>query len=438
MQNLNVLVGTWNVGMFVPISDSVDLSSWLLGQSPKKSRSPDVVVLGFQELLSQPQTFFNLPTRGYSESFSNTIPSESSILSIWVDIVESCLEKNFPDFSYRPIFSRRLCALGLLVFVRDDKAFKWSVGDVRSGHVGLGLVGLYGNKGAIAVQLELLPKKDSTSSSATTKSNHAIKKPISLCFINSHLQAHEGATYFDLRKDDMTYIFDTVLLESSKRDQTEDEPIGLSGHEAVWIFGDFNFRLVGSPLPSGVYQAIDNKDYDQILNIDELSILLKSKTHKYLRYFNEHKITFPPSYKFRLGVDESAGNVGAALKYSKTRVPAYCDRILYSTVPELTQSKATTDMLTPLCEVAQEWYSCATTVNYSDHKPVSGLYTVKQISESTQTKDLTRGGLESLRVDSAVSVGTVRREAVLRGIKRGRVVLVVLFLVYLIYRLISY
>jgi hypothetical protein len=74
-------------------------------------------------------------------------------------------------------------------------------------------------------------------------------------------------------------------------------------------------------------KLIELQDYDELLKYDELG--LAKKENEVLATFNEGSLTFDPTYKY---------NYNSTLydTSSKSRVPAWCDRILYETDSNLT------------------------------------------------------------------------------------------------------
>jgi hypothetical protein len=85
------------------------------------------------------------------------------------------------------------------------------------------------------------------------------------------------------------------------------------------IMGDFNFRL--ETTRENAFELIKNSQIDQLLEFDQIKYLMKE-----IPELNEGKITFIPTYKFDLNSDVYDTS-------EKQRVPAYTDRVLYSTKP---------------------------------------------------------------------------------------------------------
>lgn len=70
--------------------------------------------------------------------------------------------------------------------------------------------------------------------------------------------------------------------------------------------------------------------------------------------FEEAKLKFPPTYKFKVGTSEYD------LKPSKVRIPSWCDRILYRGE-----------------NLQQLFYTSIQSPTTSDHKPVASLFKVQ-------------------------------------------------------------
>ena len=86
--------------------------------------------------------------------------------------------------------------------------------------------------------------------------------------------------------------------------------------------------------------------------------------HVFTNYF-EPPITFMPTYKFDSNTDDYDTS-------EKLRTPSWTDRILYHTK----RSKTLSNNEKELAIIQPIHYSCAKTIKFSDHRPVSGLYLV--------------------------------------------------------------
>jgi hypothetical protein len=102
-----------------------------------------------------------------------------------------------------------------------------------------------------------------------------------------------------------------------------------------------------------VQAMIKAKKYEQLLEFDQLRLAQAQGTA--FPGFKEGAIAFAPTFK----VERSGG-----VTYKDKRVPSYCDRVLWKSMPSCSQA------------VLQTHYGSMTSVNTSDHKPVVALFKV--------------------------------------------------------------
>jgi hypothetical protein len=133
--------------------------------------------------------------------------------------------------------------------------------------------------------------------------------------------------------------------------------------QAIFLCGDLNYRMKSADLQWGfgnvrdheipaqkIHDAIINSDVKSLVAMDELTFL-RLNQKSMISVFKEAEITFLPSYK--LNSDKT---------YSTKRLPAYCDRILYTTAEH---------SIKPISYQRVEDY------DVSDHDPVVGMYLVE-------------------------------------------------------------
>ncbi|KAK9492829.1 Endonuclease/exonuclease/phosphatase [Lipomyces doorenjongii] len=118
----------------------------------------------------------------------------------------------------------------------------------------------------------------------------------------------------------------------------------------VFILGDLNYRLAMDR--SDISQLVAKKDYDALLFWDQLRNEMKEES--VLIGFQEGPISFQPTYKYDIGTSVFDTS-------EKARVPAFTDRILYTTYPSLAQLDYETFM---------HYIS-------SDHKPVAATFELR-------------------------------------------------------------
>lgn len=195
---------------------------------------------------------------------------------------------------------------------------------IHSSTLPAGLFGVYYNKGAIALSIQL----DS----------------LLFSIVNCHLDAHQGLYYRSLRFHQINYILSTLYINS----------ILLMDFNIVFLTGDLNSRLLGSWVD--IKNMINNNDIDEMLLLDDINLMIRNEESLLYGYF-EAKISFLPTYKME------------GEEYSMKRVPAYCDRILYNNNMSVKCSN----------------YSVLKN-SFSDHDCVYGEYEITATSEITNHK----------------------------------------------------
>lgn len=307
LKEIRIFVATWNVnGQPAP---NTPISLWLdCDPTP-----PDIYAIGFQELdLSKEAYIFNDSTR------------EQEWLSV-------CAASLHHKARYSLVKLVRLIGMMLIVFVKQE--LKKSITNIAAESVGTGLMGKMGNKGGVAISLDI--------------SN------TSICFINSHLAAH--VEEYQRRNQDYHEICSRITFNQFQ------PPRRIMDHDQVYWLGDLNYRI--DELSSDEIKArIDKKAYSSLLVYDQLKKQMISK--KVFDGFQEPPINHCPTYKFNPGSNDWDSS-------EKNRPPAWCDRVLYKGGPTK-----------PLL------YRSHPKLLLSDHKPVSCLFsaTIKVIDDRRYRK----------------------------------------------------
>ncbi|KAJ3041430.1 hypothetical protein HDV00_009410 [Rhizophlyctis rosea] len=522
--DIHVLVGTWNVATRTPTEEDMrhfDLLPWLAAPvvdcsllnlaasdssdaipigSPNSDHSeeaadrlsaagrtiaPDIVVLGFQELVTQPSAVL-LPRENFVYGAAKIAVKQDAKelggLEPWIDLATEALNrayggkltstsssqhptsKSAPDASetqtlddtqsedlihYEPLCLQRMVALGIIVFIRDGPGARIKVSGIRSGSIGTGLLGVYGNKGSVSLALDISLIDDPTDtdpSSATATQSLLSSRPVSLCFVNAHLGPHEGESYHAWRNDEIASIFDTLVLYPKGIRQrgggkNANAPRLAGDHDALWFLGDTNYRLRGAGRwntnakwgvvkklkRSDVYDFINKGDVKTLLSLDELTYLRETLHLPAFKGFVEAPIDFLPSYKHHIyhfgeldspEAKKEGGGKGALHtrkaqeKHSGKRFPAYCDRILVRASDiddadsDWNEAKHSTIQAVQCLS-----YRCIQEMGWSDHKPVVGLFNVSYRLLESRNHDRALGG-------QGGGAGEVMRRAVRRRFRR--------------------
>nr|XP_061797406.1 inositol polyphosphate 5-phosphatase K-like [Nerophis lumbriciformis] len=320
---------TWNVATADP---PADMSSLLHLDSPKAA---DFYVIGLQEVYSGPLRFM----------------SDVVFDDPWSYVLMSALAPR----RYVKVTSIRMQGLLLLLFSKlEHVPF---IRDIKATYTRTGIFGYWGNKGGVSIRLSLY--------------GHM------LCFLNCHLAAHMKNAAD--RVVEFQHITDTQSFNCEKAERILD-------HRLVFWFGDLNFRIQDHGMHF-VRTCISNQNYSLLWSKDQL-ILMKQK-EKLLQEFEEGPLDFQPTYKFDVNTDTYDSRLYRTwfAFNTKKRKPAWTDRILwrlrpkqtggqhkYGDGPDIKDTKQLEDY--PL-EIRQDLYTSNMEYSISDHKPVTGIFTIK-------------------------------------------------------------
>ncbi|XP_024531355.1 type I inositol polyphosphate 5-phosphatase 4 [Selaginella moellendorffii] len=348
-QNFRIHAGTWNVGGRIPPS-SLDLSSWVCSQTPA-----DIYVFGFQEIV--PLNVANVfgveddtPAVVWETLIRHTL-NRGSRRASWTQEEETASTLGYvgekqpliaplmsPDFSedskfpgqYVRIASKQMVGLFISVWIRRE--IRHVVSNVKVSSVGCGIFGYLGNKGSISVSLSI--------------------HRTSFCFICSHLTSGDREEDDKRRNTDVREILRRTSFPRSLRvSQTLPETI-LEHERIIWL-GDLNYRVALSS--DETMRLIGNQDYSSLLAKDQLKA--QQGKGRVFEGWKEGHIKFAPTYKYI--PDSDAYTMNGASANGRTRVPAWCDRILWL-------GKG----LDQIAYLRSEY-------RISDHRPVSAVFTTQ-------------------------------------------------------------
>ncbi|KAF8163447.1 inositol polyphosphate phosphatase [Crassisporium funariophilum] len=334
---LLVQIASYNTNLQGVLGLPQDLVDWLSPTLQVSSflsterRAPDIVAVGFQELLP-----LHLGLSGLSKSVINDRNA----------LILSQIEANAPNKEAYSLIAKVVnVGVALLVYGRDAGVARQAC-DVQTAWSGCG-PGYMGNKGGVGVRFRVAGP-DGTAGETFT-------------FVNCHLSAHEPK--LKQRIADYKHIVGSLLFSPVSPDSRKLSTIYETSH--LFLLGDLNFRLVipkNHPLyekrkTSEFSAAIESeKTREELKEFDQLTIE-KRQGNIFVGLREGDFWKFKCSYKYALGEVD---------KYSTKRIPSWTDRVLYATYtdsPETPDKSHITNLL----------YTSIPSYTTSDHKPIVSL-----------------------------------------------------------------
>ncbi|KAF8136748.1 Endonuclease/exonuclease/phosphatase [Boletus edulis] len=337
-ERLLVQIGSYNTNLQSGAGLPQDLVDWLAPTFhvssflSKEQRAPDIVAIGFQELLP-----LHLGLAGRSKSVIDERDAH----------IRTQIEAHAPNKeSYSLVAKVVNVGVALLVYAKDD-AIARRICDVQAQWTGSGPAYM-GNKGAVGIRFRVADRGSKAGEVFT--------------FVCAHLTAHE--THLKHRIADYHHIVRTLLFPAPP--SFPEQPLTtMYTTSHLFFLGDLNFRV--SVPPSHPLRTASRRE-------EALSMLTDEKTREALKEYdqliNEHRNgrvfiglreapfwTFKCTYKYVLGEID---------KYNTGRTPSWTDRILYTTYTDLptTPDKS---------EITNILYTSVPSYVTSDHKPVVSL-----------------------------------------------------------------
>ncbi|VDK82094.1 unnamed protein product [Onchocerca ochengi] len=302
----SIFITTFNVNGRMPTFEA--LPNWLTCSG---TSAPDFYVIGLQEMDLSPQAFLmNTSTRH----------------SAWQIVIQKSLPAST---DYILIQEVRLVGILLMIYRRTDCKVRVedATTDVEIVPTGFPLLGRMGNKGGVAVSLQI---NDS-----------------SLCFVNSHFAA--GQEELEKRNQDYREISQIRFPKTSR---------SLFDHDIIFWFGDMNFRLeTNNNLSNDDFRRLcaDENAFRDMIIFDQLK-KQKKLNHIFVDFKEPDVLNFRPTYKYDPGTTRWDTS-------EKCRCPAWCDRILWWNRDGV--------------NVQQQFYESVESVMISDHKPVRSIFHVE-------------------------------------------------------------
>ncbi|KAI0318959.1 Endonuclease/exonuclease/phosphatase [Amylostereum chailletii] len=332
------------------LSPTFEVSNFLA----RERRAPDIVVVGFQELLP-----LHLGLAGLSKS----------VIENRNELILSQIEAHTPNKERYSLVAKIVnVGVALLVYAKDE-GFASRVRDVQTRWTGSGPAYM-GNKGAVGVRFRV------------EGDNHSLGEVYT--FVCAHLTAHEPK--LARRIADYHHIVGSLLFDSLPGTSSTG-PTTIYSTSHLFFLGDLNFR-VSLPPTHPLAQVSSTANISSTLSTqagrDELKeydqLFIERNKGTVFHGLREGDFwTFKCTYKYLMGrVDD----------YDPKRVPSWTDRILYTThtdSPDTPDKSSITNVL----------YTSIPSYSTSDHKPIVSLLLVP-----TQSSSSDNGAIPVLRLPS--------------------------------------
>lgn len=302
-KDIIIYCATWNVNNRPCWDNNSSLRPWLA----RGEKAPHIYAIGIQELDTTAKIMLN----------GNQMQMYAAQ---WIRKMLENLDEG-DGIEYEELQSVRLSGIMLTIIVR--KQLRQHILRCRINSVARGVFNALGNKGGVAVSLQL--NEDN------------------LCFVNSHLAAHMGNVAE--RNEDYKAIEEGMRFEEDARPFRT-----INDHDQIFWLGDLNYR-VNEPTGQRQEQMSDDQIFDLRLERDQLR--LEMRNDRCFKGYREGDIMFEPTYKYDVGTDTYDSS-------EKQRAPAYCDRVLWKGE-----------------RIEQMTYNSVMEVRQSDHKPVYAIFNVK-------------------------------------------------------------
>ena len=301
-EELSVWVGTWNLGNAAPPSS---LHPWI-----SSTTKYDLYAVSVQEC--------EYETQGTT--------SEAS----WFDAVRQAVGEG-----YVTVAAVSLLVMRMLVLVRREHYHK--ITNIKRDTVPTGMANVIGNKGAVVVSLSV-------------NETH-------LCFIGCHLAPHMEQCA------NRNQHYREIVSRANTRWRSFD--VTNSHHHLFWC-GDLNYRVeMQRSIVLDVLQQPEADEYwDLVQMLQALDQLPNEQAaNNAFVGFQEGVITFRPTYRFNRNEVNDRGY--RTFSAEKMRVPAWCDRVLWKSLPGSNNG------------ITQTAYDSCDVIMTSDYSPVFATFLVE-------------------------------------------------------------
>eukprot|EP00040_Diaphanoeca_grandis_P023900 m.130629 g.130629 ORF g.130629 m.130629 type:complete len:557 (-) comp29490_c0_seq2:114-1784(-) len=408
---LNIICCSANIGNEMPTS----LEAWIPKDGLHNGVQMDVIAVGAQEAVYKIHKPDKLDNTGNNNDEAEEVVKNNKKRAGAKDVIKEMftgdciahLEKEILACiggSYKLIKKRTSLEMRIFVFVHIDHAH--AVGDVEAGKENTGLFKIVGNKGGQAIKFRI----------------HGTE----MCFMNAHLAAHFGDKHLARRNEsvveilkgidvgnydididaqfpytffmgDLNYRTDIRSIPKYKTDLETDwaakEPAWLKLWEtsdgllsedvlAVWEDKGTLFRAEWETV-RGLIAELDKSPKQRETALQTLraadQLTTAMKNNEVFVGWNACVPQFKPTFKV-LRPPDARVSADHPLEFLEKRIPSYCDRVLWKTLP------GAKDL------VSQTSFEACNDFLTSDHKPVRASFKIdidngRAHGDTPKTKD---------------------------------------------------
>jgi hypothetical protein len=313
------------------LSPTLQVSSFLSRGDSPRGRNPDIVAVGFQELLP-----LHLGLSGASKS----------VLEHRSSHILSQIETHSPQKEKYSLLAKIVnVGVALSVYARDAGVAR-KVSDVHTSWTGCG-PGFMGNKGAVGIRFRVSDNDQDPGESFT--------------FVCAHLTAHQGK--LPQRIADFHHIVGTLLFPPLPFSQDR-SPTTMYSTSHLFFLGDLNFRIdlpknhpMSRDAAAHILEALKETDTRKFIKEFDQLLMERRKQTIFVGFREGEFWQFKCSYKYLLG---------AVDHYDAKRIPAWTDRIMYTTYTDSPDDPEASHIRNLL-------YTTIPSYTTSDHKPIVSL-----------------------------------------------------------------
>lgn len=253
---MHIWVGSFNVDSYSGNYSDLPLSGWM-------TAGADMYILGMQEYDTSPKALL-----------WNQDEQQNRQRSCLLRHLENYFANMDTEKDYSLLLSHQYASMYLIIYVSTVVADATLHVDVDD--VGLGLLNVMGNKGAIGARITFTTSPSNAREKKTKMEGKSVKDATtltSLCLISCHLAPHMKSGSLRKRNTQCYAIFDELSFLSSP-DSSSTVSLYNNDLDHTIFFGDLNYRV---PLDrSRLFECIKRNDFATILQHDELKEQLRA------------------------------------------------------------------------------------------------------------------------------------------------------------------